>query len=224
MSLENSLNDANKKLYDKLIAAGAEIQFIVEENAESWFMRVRMAHELLHILVDLKGFWSSRHVYKFFNEQNSSFTIEFINAMCNDLAHFKMLDDYIEMGYHVDDFLQKTPKQYFVEGTFVNTGLLLAMHKAGTRKICEDILRITRLVGEAKLFELYKLKDPSTVNGVHPDLVLNPLREIDKELVDGLVQLYIDWNENNTVDNLQFFIRLNLFLQKKGIPTFANCR
>jgi hypothetical protein len=50
------------------------------------------------------------------------------------------------------------------------------------------------------------------------------LREIDKELIDGLVQIFEDWNEANTVDNLQFFIRLNLFLQEKGIETAANCK
>jgi hypothetical protein len=87
-----------------------------------------------------------------------------------------MLDDFIAMGYNVDQFLQQTPKQYFIDGVFLKTTLLAGKHKSGAFNICEDILEIVRLVGGAKLFELYKIKDASTVNGVHPALVLDPKR------------------------------------------------
>ncbi len=237
MPLENSINDQNRPLYEWLSTKGIEINFSVEDAIPSWQVKqtwkisapddqpnpAAMTHELLHIKLYAKGFADDISVYRYFNRSNSPFTIEFIGQTNNDLAHFKMIDDFLEMGFPVDDFLQDTPKTYFLKGMIYTTMKLVLEHKAGTKSICEQILEIVRLVTGAKLFELYKIKDTETKNGLHPDAVLAPLKEINKELVEGIENLLIEWNEADTVDNLQFFARLNSFLKSKDIPTHNEC-
>lgn len=240
MSLENSLNEINKPLYEKLKAAGADISFDIDNTADTWYVQEKksfkigspdgnnnyaaMAHELLHIQLTLKGFSGTIDIYKHFNENNSVFTPDFIAHLNNNLAHFKMIDEFIGMGYNVDDFLQDTPKTYFLEGMLFQTVKLVAQHNAKIADPCEQAREIVLLCASAKLFELYKIKDPNTVNGLHPDGVMDQLREINKELVDGLNTLFNEWNEAITTDNPQFYFRLNQLLHDLKIPNAVDCK
>ncbi len=118
MPLENSINDQNKGLYEWLTSKGIEISFSVDETIPSWQVKgtwkisapsnevnpAAMAHELLHIKLYARGFSDDISIYRYFNRSNSPFTIEFISHTNNDLAHFKMVDDFLKMGFPIDDF------------------------------------------------------------------------------------------------------------------------
>ncbi|WP_127125076.1 hypothetical protein [Pseudoflavitalea rhizosphaerae] len=237
MALEESFDQENKKLYDFLTEKGACILF--EENSGIPCWRVQtcykisaptnipdpaaMAHELLHVKLNLMGFTDDIYTYSHFNVRNSPFSIEFIGHMNNDLGHFKMLDEFLTMGYSVDEFLQDTPKDYFLGGMFMKVVVLQTLNNAGTIDLCKEILGIIQLISGAKLFELYKIKDPSTENGLHPDLILSPLKEINNELTSEIENLFQQWQVSDTLNNLWFYANLDAILKKYGIVNFNDC-
>jgi len=172
--LQESINEKNKVLYEKLKSAGVEISFEIDPNVTVWYVQQKfsfkiaspndipnpaaMAHELFHVALNLKGFWEGFSVYKLFNERNSLFDPESIGILNNSLAHFKMIDDFLQMGFHVDEFLQDTPKQYFLEGIVFQIPKMILKHKTGLADICLETLEIIQLCASLKLFELYKIK------------------------------------------------------------------
>lgn len=227
MALEDSFDDRNRPLYDQLIKAGIEINFEINPDANSWYVRTQrrfaigapditphcagMAHELLHIKLYATGFSSDLDVYKYYNEKNSICTIEFISDLNNSLAHFMMLDEFLQMGYNIDDFLKDTPKETLLDGLLVNVAFFVVLHKADKKGDAKNMARqIVHYCAAAKFFELYKIKDPATTNGLHPDLILNPLRELNSGFVDRIAELFQEWYEARpSVDNNQFYFRLN---------------
>ncbi|RYE54707.1 MAG: hypothetical protein EOP48_11720 [Sphingobacteriales bacterium] len=241
MKYEESLNEKTRALLEKLQTAGADITFELDNTASTWYVQERksfkiaspndspnqaaMAHELLHVHLTLRGFSGGFEIYKQYNEANSICTSDFVGDLNNTLAHFKMIDDFLELGFNIDDFLQDTPKQYFLDSILFRTTMMVAQHNAGiVVDVCEQTRDIIMLCGSAKLFELYKIKDPNTKNGLHPDGVMTPLREINSDLIEGLDNLFKEWNEANTLDNPQFYFRLNALLQKLGIPSGNECK
>lgn len=236
MPLESSLNDANKALLERLQNV-TEINLAEEPGMPCWQVATTykisapnaepnpsaMAHELLHIQLQIKGFAENNIILYNFNHQNTAFTPEFIGPMNNNLAHFKMIDDFISMGYSVDDFLQDTPKEYFLKDMIFTTTVLMLKFKTGSLELCKEILEIIHLIAGAKLFELYKMKDPSTENGLHPDAVLVPLKEISAELVTEIENLFEEWIKLNTINNLWFYQILDSILKKHGVPNHEEC-
>lgn len=234
MPLEGSIDDKNKALYERLIALGAKIEFEIDSKATSWRMQelavyrigapdatpdpAAMAHELLHVELSLKGFWTPLAIYRYFNEKNSICSLQFINFLDNDLAHFKMLDNFIAMGFTVDDFLKDTPKDYYLNGIVYQIPAMIIYHNGGIANIIDQTREIVRLVGGAKLFELYYLKDPATKVGLHPSAIIDPLKEINAALIAKLEYLFDEWYQTNTVNNLQFYERMDAVLKEEKIP------
>jgi hypothetical protein len=149
--------------------------------------------------------------------------MEFVATLNNSLAHFKMIDDFLKMGYSVDEFLQNTPRQYYLENIMLETTALVIKYKAGVLELCKEILKIIHFIGTAKLFELYKMKDPHTTNGLHPDLVLKPLREINAGLVSDVEELFELWKKPEYGGNLWFFQNLDRLLKAHNIPNYVDC-
>lgn len=240
MAIAKSLNDENTKLYQSLINNGLEIDFEIDPESPCWQVEEVMkykisapddqtnapalAHELLHIKLRQMGFWRSIDIFRYFNEKNSIFTPEFIANFDNQLAHFKMIDDFLKMGYNIDDFLQDTPKTYLLSGLILKAPLLVLQNASGNFNICEQTREIIHLVSGAKLFELYQIKDPLTQNGVHPDIILDSLRKINDNLISELVNLFDEWNATNSVENIQFYQKLDNVLKSFDIPTENDCK
>lgn len=239
MSLKVSMNQQNEALYKKLTDAGVEVDFGIDPAVPCWNVRESfrykisspdsipnpegMAHELLHIELLQKGFKGGYVIYSYFNEYNSLFTPDFIGGLNNDLAHYKMFNDFLKMGYSADAFLQDTPKAYFLGGMLLNVVGMVVLHKANVANVCEQTREMVLLCGQAKFFELYKIKDTTSVNGVHPDLIMGSLKEINKDLVEALEQLFVESHETTSLDNLLFFIKLDELLKKHGIPKAKDC-
>lgn len=229
MDYKESFTDETQALYERLIAEGAQINFEIDNEATCWSVKeiptfniaannndlnkAAMAHELLHIELCLQGFSNLIDVYVRFNEKNSICTPEFIGQLNNSLAHFTMLDSFLAMGFNVDDFLQDTPKKYLIEGMLMDTVGMVIGHKAQINDKMQETQDIILMCASAKLFEMYKCKDPNTKNGVHPSFIMDPLREINPDLVDGLDTLFNDWRDAKCIDNLQFYSRLNILLR-----------
>ncbi|MGV0751778.1 hypothetical protein [Empedobacter brevis] len=228
-----SLNDQNQSLYDSLISIGIKINFSVDEELTCWQVEEPMlfniashnaepnesslAHELLHIKLRSMGFWRTIDIYRFLNEKNSIFNADFLGKLDNQLGHFKMIDEFIEMGYNVDSFLQDTPKDYLLSGMILKAPLLVLQNISGQFEICEQTREIINLICGAKLFELYKIKDPTTINGVHSDIIINPLKKINKDLVDELIALFDEWYNTYTYDNMCFYYKLDELIKKYKI-------
>jgi hypothetical protein len=226
-------------LYNDFIKLGIKIDFEEDKTTSCWGVQQLlhfkitsndsianpegMAHELLHIELSIKGFKSGLTIASYFNSSNSLFDLEFIQILNNDLAHFKMIDRLLELGYNVDNFLQDTPKKYFLDSIYLRVLSLVMKHKTGFGNVCEEAKEIILSTGSAKLFEMYKLKDPNTVNGVHSSLILEPLQEINKELVSRVEMLFTNWNETPSVDNYVFFHQLHELLQEFKIPNAIAC-
>jgi hypothetical protein len=239
MNPNDSLNEKSKELYDKLIAADVEIELSIDADAPTWYVRTKrsfkigspdgapnkagMAHELLHINLAMRGFDDVLGIYKYHNEQNSLFDPDFIAALNNSLAHYKMIDDFIDLGFSVDEFLQDTPKKYFIDSILLSIIGMQVAHKAGTTKICDQTKSIIQFCTSAKLFNLYKEKDPTTKNGVSDVVILEQLKEIDKPLVEGLEQILDEWINTESIDNLGFYNRLNALLKRLNIPNSVDC-
>jgi hypothetical protein len=239
MSFNNSLNEPNEKLLEKLRSNGVIIDFEITPDTDSWGVKelfhykitandeksnpAALAHELLHIQLEQMGYSGPIEVYKYFNETNSVFTVTYIAELNNTIAHFKMLDDFLQMGYNIDEFLQDTPKEYFLNNIIEYVIQLVLEHKSGQFDACEQARQIIMLCAAAKLFEQYKIKFPETQNGVHPELIYEPLREINPGLIDALDALFQEWNDATTVDNIQCFFRINETMKNFGIPNAADC-
>lgn len=239
MGIVKSLNEENNKLYEQLKSNGVLIDFEIDEDSPCWQVGELMsykivapddkanapalAHELLHIKLRQMGFWRSIDICRYYNEKNSIFAPEFIANFDNQLAHFKMIDDFLKMGYHIDDFLQDTPKTYLLSGLILKAPLLVLQNASGNFNICEQTREIIYLVSGAKLFELYKIHDPLTQNGVHPDIILDSLRKINENLISELVNLFDEWTATNSVENMQFYQKLDDVLKSFNIPTENDC-
>jgi hypothetical protein len=233
MDFKLSLTAETQTLYEKLKAAGAQINFEIDNAATCWSVReiptfiisatsadankAAMAHELSHIELSLNGFSSLTDIYIRFNEKNSICTPEFINDLNNNLAHFTMLDNFLSMGFSIDDFLQDTPKKYLTDGMLIGTVAMVLGHKTGINETMQETRDIILMCASAKLFEMYKVKDPTTTNGMHPSLIMDPLKEINVDLVNGLDTLFNDWRDAKSVDNLEFFRRLYILLKDMKI-------
>jgi hypothetical protein len=237
MALKNSIDEQNKALLDHLAEKGVEISLAVEPDIPSWRVKTTykisspndkanpagLAHELLHIDLNLKGFADDNCTSIQFDTRNSAFSYEFVCQTNNNLAHFKMIDKFVSMGYSVDTFLQDTPKKYYLNSIIHTINALELKHETGTLEICKEILVIINLIAGTKLFELYKIKDPSTTQGLHPGIVLDPLKKINSELVSEIEKLFEDWYNTPSTNNLYFFQLLDIALKKHGIPTYDEC-
>ena len=239
MKIQDYLKAETEELYRQLSLAGANIQLEVDETVPCWRVEelptfkitapslepsaAAIAHELLHVKLSMQGYVNPRIIYSYFNETNSIFTPDFITILDNNVAHFKMIDAFLDMGFNVDEFLVDTPKAYFINSILLSIVRLQLAHKAGIANLCEETREIIQLVAGAKLFGLYKAKDPTTKNGLHEDAILIPLKEINSTLIEKLDELFNDWTEANTVNNLEFYRRLNFPLKEIGIPNAADC-
>lgn len=231
MPLENSLNDVNRQLLEKLQKV-YDISFGTKPTISCWQVvpsfkisspngdanPSAMAHELLHIDLHLRGFADNILLVNLFNSNDTVFSPEFIAPLNNSLAHFKMIDEFLKMGY-----FQDTPKEYFLDNIMLETTALVIKFKAGALELCREILKIVHFIGSAKLFELYKIKDPNTLNGLHPDLVLKPLKEINEKLVNDVEELFEKWKNPEYNNNLWFFQKLDAILKEHNIPTYDDC-
>lgn len=237
MPLEESLNEQNNVLLEKLRKI-YKIEFEIDPSIPSWQVGnsykisapsadinpAAMAHELLHIDLDLKGFADNIYTYTLFNSKVTAFSPEFIGPMNNNLAHFKMIDDFVQMGYPVDSFLQDTPKQYFLKGMIYKTIGLRTRFEAGALELSQEILEIIHLITGTKLFELYNKIDPTISTGLHPDLVLGPLKEINFQLVTDIENLVEEWKKPEINNNIWFFSELDKILKAHGIPNYEDCQ
>ena len=239
MKIQDYLKAETEELYRQLSLAGANIQLEVDETVPCWRVEelptfkitapslepsaAAIAHELLHVKLSMQGYVNPRIIYSYFNETNSIFTPDFITILDNNVAHFKMIDAFLDMGFNVDEFLVDTPKAYFINSILLSIVRLQLAHKAGIANLCEETREIIQLVAGAKLFGLYKAKDPTTKNCLHEDAILIPLKEINSTLIEKLDELFNDWTEANTVNNLEFYRRLNFALKEIGIPNAADC-
>jgi hypothetical protein len=239
MNPEDSFTEQSEQLYKKLEAEGVEIDLALDPAAETWYVQRRysfkigspdgipnkpaMAHELLHIQLTLYGFEDVANIYRYLNEKNSLFDLQFLGHLNNSLAHFKMIDDFIAMGFSVDEFLQDTPKKYFFDNILLSIVAMVLDHKTGTAKICDQTKAIINFCTSAKLFNLYKLKDSNTKNGLAEEAILEELKIINKPLVEGLNDILDWWIKENTIHNLKFFGDLNSLLKQLNIPNAVDC-
>ena len=127
MKIEDSINNKNKDLYFS-ISNIVNIDFILDSSELSWTLiqnrkdsycitypenipsAESLTHELLHIELEIRGFTTTKQI----SEDNRfrlchSLLIEAIN---NNLAHFRMLDDYINLGFDKSKFLYKIPTDF----------------------------------------------------------------------------------------------------------------
>src|SRR5262245_24764988 len=121
MRIEDCIDGRSKLLFEQIVAAGIEIDLIVDPSTPTWsikeFNRYRItapdntpnpaavAHELLHITLSLAGFAGVVRISLQFNQTNSIFNPEFIGILNNDLAHYKMVATFHSMGFSLDEFL-----------------------------------------------------------------------------------------------------------------------
>ncbi|RLJ32140.1 hypothetical protein CLU97_1586 [Chryseobacterium sp. 7] len=223
MPLQKSLNEKNQELYTSLLKQGFEINFEIDPSVSSWYAQPKfkyvigaptdelnhtaMAHELLHIKLEGMGFENSINIYKYFNEKtNEIFDANFVGNLNNSLAHFKMLDDFIQMGYSIDDFLQDTPREYFVKDMIVRLAFLI-QDELNHDKVAL-LKEIILMISTAKLFNLYKIKQDSTTEGVHEDIIIITLKKINENIINELNNLFQEWIDTNTLTNQFFFQKL----------------
>ncbi len=102
------------------------------------------------------------------------------------------------------------------------TTRLIIEHKVGAKTISEQILGIIRLVTGAKFFELYKIKDPSTTNGLHPDAVLGKEIEITamKKPIGGYGSIFEFKGESRALGEIG--LEGTFYYTTSGIGRFAN--
>ena len=238
--LDNSIDERNKALYEELRKAGVEIEFSINPQAEVWNVRpiykykiespdnvpnhAAMAHEMLHVKLNLRGFDGVLNIYKYYNERTSLFDLEFIGDFNNTLAHFKMFQSFLDMGFHVDEFLKDTPKKYFLDGIIMQIPLLILAHKAGTAKKCEEALAIIQLYTSLRFFDLYLPYKDQTTNAVLTEPLRDQLREEFPDLIGYLDGFIDEWINADTVNNKGFYDRLDWMLKQLGYPNAVDCQ
>src|SRR5690242_12285735 len=127
-----SIEEKNEKLLKKLEEeADVQIEFNVSSEKDSWSVHPKfkyvinapnklpdppaLAHELLHILMDVCGFIPIHILVNVFTNRNCRFDTSHIPHWENSLCHCKMILYFKNLGYHG---IQFTP----VEGVNLYSG------------------------------------------------------------------------------------------------------
>jgi hypothetical protein len=136
MRIQENFTEKTEILYSELISVGYAIEFNVDAKYESELRRSNacfgmipngnnkfqivtyldtpnipaFTHELLHINLFRLGFQSTDKLKNSF-----SFSTDFINSMNNTLAHSKMINDFLNLGFSQDNFLNVSIEQIINE-------------------------------------------------------------------------------------------------------------
>jgi hypothetical protein len=240
MRFNNSIDERNKQLLSDLESNGVQIDFEEKPEFQSWAVQARqrfgivapnsesspesLAHELLHIKMNVLGFIPSNTITDIFKSNNSRFDIGDFSLIQNNLAHLRMLPEFVSMGYDMNLFVQNDGEE-FLQKDLVPSILKFKIEfdsnkSLGFRQSIQTITLLIKILIEIKQFEIQNLISKTTK--IDTDELLKMLAESDQELVNSIFNQITAWVDSGTYFNYDFYYNLNLALEELGYPTKEN--
>src|SRR5215203_2461955 len=128
MTIDQNLTDKSRILFDALSSQRINIELQVRPDLREklegagWGViptyqiicdrddadPAAFAHELLHIYLLTNDFKDGDLIYKTINEPNHMFSRDFLIATNNNLAHYKMIEKFVGMGFDRSRFFGST--------------------------------------------------------------------------------------------------------------------
>jgi hypothetical protein len=129
MKFNNSVDNKNQDLLNQLEELGVQIEFEHKPEFDNWAVQSRykyaivapnreaspesLAHELLHIRMNIMGFLNTNTITDIFKSNNCRFNTSELSTIQNILAHLKMLPEFVDMGYKVENFIANDGNEFF---------------------------------------------------------------------------------------------------------------
>lgn len=237
-NFNNSIDERNKVLLENITNAGVKIDFIINSDFEFWAVKCNwcytiaspnnipspemLAHELLHILVEINGTLPMKELVKILRPDTCRFQIDSLLSIDNHLNHCKMLGHFINAGFQPEKFLANYDKAHLVD-ILVAIGILKGRFEISkSRQKRYKIELVTELIDlsvSVKYLEIHN--DLSNKPILEIQTLCNELNFCDPELFGVIYNELTIWTHSASYCNYDFYYSLNLALEKLGYPVEA---
>lgn len=233
----DSIDDKNAPLLNEIESAGVQIEFEVHQELEYWGVQPRykfaiaapdenrnpemLAHELLHIKLNILGFLPTPVIMDFFYPGNCHFDTKQISNLQNQLAHIKMLPLFVELGYSADKFTANHGNDFFVNDLIPSIGKIQATFervKMNGEKPPIDV--VTEFIISIACIKQYEVENALTGKKViDTEPLITTLKAADNDLFDTIYGEITRWTEAQTYRNSFLYQNLNFRLHQLGYPS-----
>lgn len=235
----NSIDIKNSVLLKELENLNIQIEFEIKPEFEFWGMHDRpryviaapnemsnpemLTHELLHIKLDELGFLKTSTILIIFNSHNCCFISKALIEWQNNLAHCKMIPEFVKLGYPVEKFTANYGCAIFFKDFFQMIAQLKNLKEFQEKNSLKPSISfitnfITILISTKNIEIENKFAQKILFN--HND-ICTELEKIDKRLFNSIYSELTSWIESSS-SNFHFYNNLTNRLFHLGYPTEAN--
>jgi hypothetical protein len=236
MRFNDSIDEKNAELLNELESAGIQIEFEIRKDLQHWGVQPRykfaiaapdensspemLAHELLHIKLNVLGFLPTSIIMDFYYPGNCHFDTKQISNLQNQLAHIKMLPLFVELGYPADKFTINHGNDFFLKDLIPSTIKLRAMFglfkKGGLRP---SIDLVTEFIINIVCIKQYEVEHSLTGKKViDTESLISELKAADEPLFNAIYEELTKWTDVKTYRNSFLYQNLNFRLYQLGYP------
>jgi hypothetical protein len=236
MRFNNSVDDKNSILLNELESNGVQIDFENKSDFKSWAVQPRykygivapnhqanpesLAHELLHIKMNILGFIDTNTISDIFKSNNCHFATEELSTIQNILAHLRMLPEFVAMGYAMEKFVVNDGEEFYTKELLpaiikfkIAFDINERIYKKQTIYIVTQLLKIIISIKHCEIENSF-IKE----NRINTGEFIQLLRESDGELFDCIYQELTDWVNSGSYSNYDFYVNLNAKLFELHYP------
>lgn len=236
MRFNNSIDEKNTVLLNELESGGIQIEFEIRKDLQHWGVQPRykfaiaapdenpsaemLAHELLHIKLNVLGFLPTSIIMDFYYPGNCHFDTKQISNLQNQLAHIKMLPLFVELGYSADKFTANHGNDFFLKDLIPSTVKLRAMFeifkKGGLRPSIDVVTEfIINIVCIKQCEGEYSLTGKKLID---TESLISELKAADDLLFNAIYEELTKWTDAKTYRNSFLYQNLNFRLYQLGYP------
>ena len=235
MNFDNSIDSKNRNLLNELTKAGVEIDFEENTDFKSWAVQPKykyrivapnkesdpeaLTHELLHIELNILGFLHTNIISDIFIEENTRFSTSKLSDIQNQLAHLKMLPNFVSLGYKANDFISNNIEaNQDIKRGLINLKTSFELSNQLNQKY--DIKTITQffylfiIVKNRELENYYSKEENPNLEEYYA-----LLKSCNEELYQRIEIELNDWISQQFSFNYKFYDRINNHLKELGYPT-----
>lgn len=214
LNIDDCTNEKTNEIYNNLKNNGYNIELevnsvLLKGKNGCWGMqptfkilapsinpnKAAFTHELLHIQLFQMGFKNHEIIFdliKDCNNQGNIFTLEFILATNNNIAHLKMADLFVKCGFGIEEFLHESG---VLQLTKVNEQINSLPEKGN-----ELLMKFVNIFSVIKLLKQYYALDTKAIEQL--------MRTKYVILFNLTEELFAWWFTSKGADNLQFYKKM----------------
>jgi hypothetical protein len=234
-NFNNSIDERNKVLLENITNAGVKIDFIINRDFEFWAVKCNwcytiaspnnipspemLAHELLHILVEINGTLPMKELVKILRPDTCRFQIDSLLSINNHLNHCKMLGHYVKAGFEAESFLANNGNVHLLDILTAISFLKTQFDFCKSLKNRYTIALVTELIDLSVSIKYLEIQNHySSQKTIDLELMYDVLSATDTELFNSIYSELTTWTLSVSYCNYDFYCSLNIALEKLGYP------